>query len=163
MNQRACARNWSWPDLRYCPRICLRHWGVLWLIWSPGQDLILRPPKYEARAISTSPWHSVIYCIQYWHGQYQQTQFLYIILHFIPSVTLFSPFMVMIQISGPRYVSWLGMQQALLRQILREEDLTSFIYISRILVFLLIIPKTFRSATELAVFSIYLTVLHSKK
>jgi hypothetical protein len=123
MNQNGRGRKWSWPNLRYYPKICLEGLrkatnNLSQGSWSPSQDLILRPPKYEAGVITTWPWlqWNCYDCMQYWHGkilkilyQYQMTPFIFIFLDFTLSVILFKPFAMTIQISGLQYaVSCLG-------------------------------------------------------
>jgi hypothetical protein len=58
MNWKGCGWKWLWPNLRYYPGICLEGWRKTMRILSqnsqsPGWDLNLGPPKYEARGLTT--------------------------------------------------------------------------------------------------------------
>jgi hypothetical protein len=75
MNWREYGRKWSWPNLRYYPGICLEGLrknteNISQDSQSPGRDLNLRPPKYEAGVLTTRLQCSVMKSINGTNGSY---------------------------------------------------------------------------------------------
>jgi hypothetical protein len=65
INVKGCERERSWPNLNYYPGSCLeglrKSTKTLSLdSRSPGRDLNLGPPEYEAAVLTTRPRRSVI-------------------------------------------------------------------------------------------------------
>jgi hypothetical protein len=63
MNWKGCGRKQSWPNLRYYPSICLEGLRKTTKYLrqgsrSPGRDLNLGSPEYEAGVLTIRPWRS---------------------------------------------------------------------------------------------------------